>query len=304
MTITADDDRLHRAPAPDPSFRDSVTFSFGDLAAKLYGLARLSRGADECNGLAVLYAGEKPVAASAGAGAGSAAGETWEAVGAAGVSVAVEQPLQAWRVRFADDGGSGFDLRFEACSAPAELAGDTPLVRAGHMQGYDQLCRVTGTATHGGRTHQLRCLGQRGQLWGNPDWSRIELARTVSAWLGEDRGLTLTAVRPAKSKGHFDEALSGFVFENGEVIAIADPRLSTTYDGEQRQRRAGLELWMDDEGHFARRAAGEVLCGTTLDLGEQRLESAFFHWRMEGREGVGRYDVLRRTAGGGRKRSR
>ncbi len=43
------------------------------------------------------------------------------------------------------------------------------------------------------------------------------------------------------------------------------------------------------------RAAGEVVCGTTLDLGRLRLDCAFFMWRMEGRSGVGRYDVLRRA---------
>jgi hypothetical protein len=302
VTITADDDRLHLPATPDSSFRDAVTFSFGDASARLYGLARLSHGSGGSNGLAVLYAGNQPVAASAGAGAGDGTGEGWASVEAAGVSVAVEQPLQAWNVRFSNDAG-GFDLRFEACSSPAQLASDTAVARAGGMEGYDQLCRVSGTVTHGGRTHQVRCLGQRGQLWGNPDWGRIELARTVSAWLGEDRALTLTAVRPSKSKSHFDEALSGFVFEDGAAVEIADPRLSTTYDAQQRQRRAGLELWMDDEDDFARRVAGEVLCGTSIDLGDQRLESAFFQWRMEGRTGVGRYDVLRRAGNGsGRKR--
>jgi hypothetical protein len=48
------------------------------------------------------------------------------------------------------------------------------------------------------------------------------------------------------------------------------------------------------------------VCGTTLDLGDVRLDSAFFAWRMEGREGVGRYDVMRRADGAaaaaGRKR--
>ena len=74
----------------------------------------------------------------------------------------------------------------------------------------------------------------------------------------------------------------------------SSPRLSTTYDGDGRQRRAGLELWVDEDG-CPRRAAGEVVCGTSLDLGRLRLDCAFFRWRMEGREGVGRYDVLRRT---------
>ena len=296
MSVEAEDDRLHLPQPGDGAFRDSVTFAFGDAAAKLYGLARISHGADGPNGLAVLYAGSEPVAARAGGGSAGADAPTWESIEAAGVRVGVQQPLQAWTVTFESPDG-GFDLRYEACSAPAELDAEDAVVRLGGMQGYEQLCRVTGTASHGGRTHQLRCLGQRGQLWGNPDWSRIELARSVSAWLGEDRGLTLTAVRPAKSKGHLDEALSAHVFDSGEALAVQEPRLSTTYDGELRQRRAGMELWMDEETGHARRVAGEVLCGTTLDLGDQRLESAFFHWRMEGREGVGLYDVLRRTNG-------
>ena len=116
--------------------------------------------------------------------------------------------------------------------------------------------------------------------------------------------MTLTAVRPAKSKGHIEEALTGFLFEDGAPLPIDDPRLSTTYDGERRQRRAGLELWMDEEGEYARRAAGEVLCATTLALGERQLDSAFFEWRMEGRSGVGCYDVLRGAPAGGRRRAR
>jgi hypothetical protein len=38
-----------------------------------------------------------------------------------------------------------------------------------------------------------------------------------------------------------------------------------------------------------------VACGTSLELGRLRLDCAFFDWRMEGRVGVGRYDVLRRA---------
>jgi hypothetical protein len=303
VSIAPEDDRLHLPDAPDPAFRDAVTFAFGDPSAKLYGMARLSHGSEGSNGLAVLYAGRQPVAVGAGRGAASGDPTAWDSIEAAGVRVSVQQPLEAWTVTYKGVDGA-FDLRFTACSAPAVLKAEDAVARAGGMEGYEQLCRVTGMASHGGRTYQLRCLGQRGQLWGKPDWSRIELARTVSAWYGDDRALSLTAVRPAKSRGHLDEALSGFIFEAGEPVEIAEPRLSTTYDGERHQRRAGIELWMDDEADHARRMAGELLCGTTLDLGEQRLDSAFFTWRMEGREGVGRYDVLRRANGAGRKRSR
>jgi hypothetical protein len=75
---------------------------------------------------------------------------------------------------------------------------------------------------------------------------------------------------------------------------VLDPRVSTVYDADGRQRTAGLELYLDEDG-FPRRAAGEVMCGTTLDLGRLRLDCAFFRWRMEGRTGFGRYDLLRRA---------
>ena len=97
------------------------------------------------------------------------------------------------------------------CSTPT-----APVAQAGGMEGYEQLCSVTGQVRHGGRTHPVRCLGQRGHGWGTPDWSRIELARTLSAWMGADRAITLTAVRPAKAKHHDEEAVGGFLIDRGE----------------------------------------------------------------------------------------
>jgi hypothetical protein len=292
----------------DPAFRDAVTFSFGDPARKLFGLARVGIGGGGASGFAVVYRGDALAGASTDAAVAARDASTWDAVGAAGVRSTVQTPLEAWTVVY-EGPEAGFDLRFAAVSAPAVLDADQPVARAGGMEGYEQLCSVDGTVRAGGGAIGVRCLGQRGRLWGTPDWSRIELARTLSAWIGADRAVYVTAVRPAKAKHHDEEAVAGFLFDGGEPQAIFDSRLSTTYDGELRQRRAGLELWMQEEGGVARRAAGEVLCGTTVDLGELRLDSAFFQWRMEGREGTGRYDVLRRAghprdAGGGSRRRR
>jgi hypothetical protein len=36
-----------------------------------------------------------------------------------------------------------------------------------------------------------------------------------------------------------------------------------------------------------------VVTGSTLELGALRLDVAFFRWHVEGRAGVGRYDVIR-----------
>ena len=282
----------------DPAFRDAVTFAFADPAAQLYGLARVGIGGGAASGFAVVYAGDEVAGASAQSHAVAEVPDSWDPVSAAGVHCTVATPLEAWTVHY-DGADAAFDLRFEALSSPAVFDPESPVSMASGTQGYEQLCSVTGHVRHRVRSHPVRGLGQRGHHWGTPDWSRIELARALSAWIGPDRALALTAVRPAKGKHHDEEAIGGFLIERGEPVAIVDPRLSTTYDGELRQRRAGLELWMTEEGGFARRAAGEVLCGTTIDLGEVRLDSAFFAWRMEGRAGTGRYDVLRRVSGSG-----
>ena len=112
--------------------------------------------------------------------------------------------------------------------------------------------------------------------------------------------LSVAAIAPQGADGHDRDALSAVVFEHGaeepHSSRAADPRLSTTFDDGGRQLRAALELWMTDDGPV-RRAAGEVVCGTTLDLGRLRLDCAFLQWRMEGQTGIGRYDMLTRTAG-------
>jgi hypothetical protein len=281
--------------ATGPAFTDAVTFSFGDPAAQLYGLARigLSPGEDGIAGsaLAVLFAGRDPVAAVARGGIALGADVDWEAVAVSGLGAQVLEPLARWTVTLEGD-AHGFDLTFEAISAPAEVDGD--VARYGGMDGYEQLCAVSGTVRVGGRVTEVRCLGQRGHAWGEPDWSRITETRTVSAWPDEGFALALTAVRP-QGADHGDEPMWAALLDRRGTLRVEDPRLSTTYDGDGRQRRAGLELWLDEEEGHPHRGSGEVLCGSTLDLGQLRLDCAFFRWRIDGRAGVGRYDVLRRA---------
>ena len=77
------------------------------------------------------------------------------------------------------------ELRFQALSPPALIGADDELARAGGMEGYEQLCGVSGTVRTGGETVQVRCLGQRGHAWGEPDWERIEAARLQLAAQGD-----------------------------------------------------------------------------------------------------------------------
>jgi hypothetical protein len=290
---------------------DAVTVAFSDAAAAVCGVARIGRamsgGEVVCSGLALLFSDGQPVAVRAEGGA-APSGAGWGDADVAGVHTEVLEPLRAWRVRFEDeDGRHGFELELHAVSAAARLEAELPAGKLGGMEGYDQLVTVTGTVTVDGRSQPFRGRGQRGHSWGAPDWDKLTLARTMGVWLEDDTGIALTAVRGAKAESHADEAIHAVLLApaeadgegngGGESVAtvIADPRVSTTYDSEGRQRHAGLELYVTEEAEYARRAAGEVVCGTTLDLGRLRLDCAFFRWRMEGRDGVGRYDVLRRV---------
>jgi len=293
----------HEAARIDESgadgFGDAVTFAFGDAKHDLYGSARLGLVPGEparASGLGLLFRGGELIAVDATGGVELPGPGDWSEVEAGDVRATIELPLQVWDVAYDGDDG-GFELRFEALSAPAELGSGAVAASAAGLHGYEQLCRVSGTVRCGEERAQIDCLGQRGHQWGAPDWERIALARTVSAWFEGGSGVALTSVRPHDAAGHADEAVTALLLDGDAVTTIAEPLLSTTLDGDGRQRHASLELWEadGDERPYPHRAAGEAVCGTTLDLGRLRLDCAFFRWRMEGREGVGRYDVLRRA---------
>jgi hypothetical protein len=287
-----------RAQTPaGPAFADSVTFAFGDADAGLFGLARLGLAASGGSALAVLFSGRDPVAAVARGGLDLPDDAGWDSLTLGGVSAAVVEPLRRWTVSLAGE-RHGFELSFTALGPPAALDPESPVARAGGMAGYEQVCAVRGTVRVDGRVLQLSCLGQRGHLWGEPDWGRIEAARTIAAWPEGGLGVSLMSVRPSDGgDGHAGEPVWAALLSPDGVIGVAEPRLSTTYDADGHQRRAGLELWVDGEDEYAHRASGEVLCGSTLELGQLVLDCAFFRWRVDGRTGVGRYDILRRAAG-------
>ena len=281
---------------------DSVTFAFADADAELYGLARLglSRGADGArNGsaLALLFSGREPVAALARGALPVEEDAGWEDMTLAGLRATIEAPLDRWTLAFDAADGQGFALELAALGPPAATTDDAPVARVGGMTGYDQPCRVRGSVRAAGRERELDALGQRSHAWGDADWEHIELARTVTAWTGS-AAAALTTIRPAGAAHHADEATWAALWESDGLVELEEARLSTTYDADGHTRRAGLELWPagEDGEQWARRAAGEVLCGSSLDLGTLRLDCAFFRWHLDGRAGVGRYDILRRAA--------
>jgi hypothetical protein len=273
-------------------FADAVTVSFADDERGWYGLARIGL-AGQGSALAVLFEGREVAGALAQGALGAPEGGDWSAISLGGLRHGVDVPFERWTLGWEGE-DAGFDLVLEAVSAPAHLS--AYVADLGGMEGYDQLIAVRGTVRSGETRVEIDGLGQRGRSWGVADWNSLQLTRTVSAWMGADRGgVVLSSLRPRKAKNHDDERVWAAVVEGGEPAEVYDPRLSTTYDGDGHQRRAGLELWMEEEGGLPVRAAGEVLCGSSLDLGALRLDLAFMRWRADGVVGVGRYDILRKT---------
>ena len=292
-SVSPDLDAPHAARGDD--FTDAVTVAFADEHAGVYGTIRLGlAGGGAASGLVVLFRGADVAAVAAEGGVPVDDGSAWEHVQASGIDMETLEPLRRWRLAFAGQDAS-LDLDLEACGPACALLEDDAVARAGGMLGFEQPVRVRGTANVAGSRVAIDGLGQRGRSWGSPDWSRIGRTRTVSAWFGE-HALSVAAIAKAGESDHGREAISATIFEPGDegCVRVGDPRLSTTFDDDGRQRRASLELWITDDGP-PRRATGDVLCGTTLDLGRMRLDTAFLTWRMDDAAGVGRYDVLRRA---------
>lgn len=294
MSSPADLDAPHAARSD--GFSDALTVSFGDLTAGLCGTVRLGlSGGTAASGLVVLFDRSEIGAVAAESGLAAEDTGSWDAVGAAGVDIETLEPMHAWRLSFAGESAS-LDLELHAAGSACAMDEDDPVARLGGMGGFEQPLRVEGGAEIGGRRVRIDGLGQRGRSWGEPDWTRLQRTRAIAAWT-DDVALSVAAIAPAGDRGHGAEAISAVVFDGIDPgwTRAGDPRLSTTFDEGGRQRSATLELWMTDDGPV-RRAAGEVFCGTTLDLGRLRLDTAFLRWHFEGREGIGRYDLLRHAS--------
>jgi hypothetical protein len=283
----------------DPAATDVVLVAFSDRAAEVHGTLRIGIGGSPATAavLGIVFASGRPAGASVEA--AELEGEAdWAAIEVAGVGFQTVEPLRAWRASF-DDGQARLELELNAITGPIPVA-DRPGWEG--LDGYEQICHVAGRARVGGREATIDCLGRREHTWGAVDWERTDTVRRVDAWLDDGGGLLIASSRPAGAQGHEEEALSAILIDvddDGEqpelfAAAVADPRVSTTYDGDGHQIRAGLELWVADDDELPVRGAGHAVCGTTLELGRLRLETAFFDWSVAGRHGTGRYDILRR----------
>lgn len=301
-----------------PGFSDAVTCAFADAASGVQGTVRLGFAAGAASGLTMVFVGGVPAIAHAeGRIATEGTPDAYDDLTAAGVVHRVLEPHRRWSVACQLD-GARLELELEATGPPFVLDPSAPAARRGGMEGYEQPCRVRGRLDYqvpGQEPESIAItgVGQRGHQWGAPDWEALELSRTVTGWFGDDLAFNVSALRPAGARSHADEVAWSAVArppamvhredEDGgsepadPAVPVAvdapEPRISTTVDADGRHTFATVELWESDEGPVWT-ATGEPISGTTLTLGRLRLDMAFFRWRLNGRTGLGRYDILRR----------
>jgi hypothetical protein len=187
----------------------------------------------------------------------------------------VTEDGDGWRAELAER----LSLRIEPVSPEADLDGVTA-----------RICRVTG-AVDG---TNVDCLGTFSITSIAPHWEELQAVRSISALVDEGSGLLALARRPRDAFGHGDEQVSAGLFIDGELHQVEEARISTVYDGGGRQRSAGLELWLPEE-EFPRRGSGLVIAGSSFELEAIRVHAAVFRWRLEGREGIGAYELMVRV---------
>jgi hypothetical protein len=222
-------------------------------------------------------------------------GPALAALGAGGAAAA----LSDLTLSDGTDGGE-WQLDGGAAALVVAPAGDEVAVQASDdgIEGWDQLCRVTGRFEHDGTEHSMDCLGLRTWWSGAVDVERYESIRAVSVWFEPDEGLTVTAFRPRKAKAHDRDVLAGAVIAPDVSATVEDPRLSTTYVGEGWPARAGLELWLageEPDQQYPRRASGEATGARVEALaGSLEVRAEPFRFHSRGRDGAGAYLLARR----------
>jgi hypothetical protein len=120
------------------------------------------------------------------------------------------------------------------------------------------------------------------------------LRRSIGIVFSDGGLLALSAVRPPGSSGHGDEQVAAVLCgPDGAPVEVSETLLSTEYGPDGVQRRATLELWTDGDEGQPLRGAGTLIGAAKVRRPGMDSDIAFFRWSVEGREGLGHYELVR-----------
>ena len=122
------------------------------------------------------------------------------------------------------------------------------------------------------------------------------LRRSIGIVFADGGLLALSAVRPAGSGDHGAEQVVAILCDpDAAPVEFSETMLSTEYGPDGVQRRATLELWTDEDGQPLR-GAGTLISSSAVHRPGLNAHIAFFRWSVQGREGLGHYEVVRADA--------
>jgi hypothetical protein len=124
------------------------------------------------------------------------------------------------------------------------------------------------------------------------DWDRV-IRRSIGIVFDDGGLLTLSGTAPTRG-GHGDEPLLAVLCDpDAAPLAFQEALLSTEYGEDGVQRRATLELWLDPEAGAPLRGGGTLISAVEAEIDGLETRIAFFRWSVEGREGLGHYEIAR-----------
>jgi hypothetical protein len=223
----------------------------------------------------------------------------WSLAGSEGGLLVREGETTAAKASIEDAGdGARFSLAADGVSCEAELTPRPrvqPLPAAAVEIGLGDpsaaTCAVRATIGDG-RERKLECDGHLAR-WGSDPTEGASLFRFL-AFPGPERSLlVVAAARPDGAATHGDEGIAAWRLDpEGAASAFGEALISTQYDGDGIQVRAGLELWRSEPETPPLRAAGQLLRRTAVEVGP--VTAAALHTSAEGSEGIGEYLIWRR----------
>ncbi|HVD86303.1 MAG TPA: hypothetical protein VNB59_02745 [Solirubrobacterales bacterium] len=118
--------------------------------------------------------------------------------------------------------------------------------------------------------------------------------RSIGIVFADGGLLALTSTLPDGGTGHGEEEVVAVLCDpDAAPIEFEETLLSTEYGDDGVQRRVSLELWGDVEDPRPLRGAGTLISSVAVRRQGLDARIAFFRWSVEGREGLGHYEVAR-----------
>ena len=120
------------------------------------------------------------------------------------------------------------------------------------------------------------------------------LRRSIGIVFSDGGLMALTSTLPVGAREHgVEEVVAVLCDPDAAPIEFDEALLSTEYGEDGVQRRATLELWPTADGGAPLRGAGTLISSIAVQRAGLKAEIAFFRWAVEGREGLGHYEVAR-----------